>query len=139
MTISSLNINNFEKSLAQLEQFLERAAQALKDKNQGDYELFRTGGIQAFEYCYEIAMKLLRKHIEMADVSTKEARRVHFADMLRIGAEFGFIKESTDWLRYREKRNKTAHTYSENIAEEVFAILPDFLSKAKVLMQALPR
>ena len=62
-----------------------------------------------------------------------------FRDLLRLGAEKGLIDEPVDWFSFREKRNITAHSYDEAQAEQIFAILPDFVTRARHLLSAIER
>mgnify|MGYP000367282347 CR=1 FL=1 len=41
------------------------------------------------------------------------------------------------WKEYRRARGTTSHTYDEEKAREVFAIVPDFLAEARFLRDRL--
>lgn len=133
-----LDFSSLSKAIAQLETSLGFAK---SDLAQSDIRLavqFRSAAIQAFEYTYELCHKLLKRYLEATDPSPQTIDAMNFQDLIRTGAEKGLLKNSWDvWHFYRKARGKTSHTYSETTAEEVFAIIPDFLEEARFLRDKL--
>jgi nucleotidyltransferase substrate binding protein (TIGR01987 family) len=109
---------------------------ALNDKELG--KQFRAAAIQAFEFCFEIGIKMLRRRLEDI-LTTSEVERLSFRDLLRTSAEKGFIDDPQAWFRYREMRNITAHSYDEAKAEMIASVLPEFADRAQFLLQELQR
>jgi len=127
-----LSIEPFEKAIVSLEQALDRHAQDTSD------DLIRDACIQRFEFTYELAHKMLKRFLEATSANPDEFDTMTFQDLIRSGNERGLLR--SDWSRwkdYRTARGTTSHTYDEAKAREVFAIVPDFLSEARVLRDRL--
>jgi nucleotidyltransferase substrate binding protein (TIGR01987 family) len=84
----------------------------------------RAGIIQAFEYCFELSWKIMKKFLENRGVVANSPKEV-----FRHAAKEGFIDDPEKWFDFLKKRNLSVHTYNQDQADEVIAICPDF-SKA---------
>ena len=127
-----LSIEPFEKAIASLEQALDRHGQ---DKND---DLIRDACIQRFEFTYELAHKMLKRFLEATSPNPDEFDNMTFQDLIRSGSERGLLRSDWSlWKEYRRARGTTSHTYDEEKAREVFAIVPDFLSEARFLRDRL--
>ncbi len=134
-----LDISPFEKALGQLEKSLSYLHSELAA---GDADLraqFRAATIQAFEYSYELGLKMLRRQLEEIALNPAEIREMVFMDMIRTGAEAGLVLDVPGYRVFREKRNMTSHTYDEAKAEEVLAVLEDFVKEMHFLRDELKR
>ncbi len=81
----------------------------------------RAGIIQAFEYCFELSWKIMKKLLQERGKianSPKEA--------FRMSALEGFIDDVEIWFDFLKKRNLTTHTYNEHEADEVINICASF-------------
>jgi len=134
-----LDIYPFEKALAQLEKSLEYLHSDLARQDAGLREQFRAATIQAFEFSYELGTKMLRRQLEQIAANPAEIREMVFMDMIRTGAEAGLVRHVPNYRVYREKRNMTSHAYDEAKAEEVLAVLGDFLTEMLFLRDELQR
>lgn len=126
------------KSIEQLQTSLRyrQSDLALNDKDLG--KQFRAAAIQAFEFCFEIGIKMLRRRLEHI-LTTPEVERFSYRDLVRIGTEKGFIDDPQAWFRYREMRNITSHSYDESKAEMIASVLPEFADRALYLLHELQR
>jgi nucleotidyltransferase substrate binding protein (TIGR01987 family) len=124
----SINIAPLQKAFASLSKALNRA---LNDPE--DLEV-RDGSIQRFEYTYELSVKLLKRYIEEEAPTTENVDQLNFKDLLRISAEIGLIQDVNLWFSFRAARNNTSHAYDELKAEEVFSVLPVFVSQVQLLI-----
>lgn len=101
-------------------------------------ELIRDGVIQRFEFTYELAHKMLRRHLEFISASPAEVERMPFQDLIRTGNEQGLLRSDwRKWRDYRQARNDTSHTYNESKAECVAEQIPDFLEEVRHLLAVL--
>lgn len=107
------------------------------------FELFRhdmvterdkAGAIQAFEFCYELAWKTLKRILSQRGIETRSPR-----DCFREAALNNLIADPKIWFRFIEIRNITVHTYDETTVEEVLGIFEDFSSALKEMIHALLR
>ncbi len=134
-----LDTSSFEKALRQL----ERSVSYLNsDQARQDGELreqFRAASIHAFEYTYELAVKMIRRQLDQIVASPAELRKMEFMDLIRTAAEAGLVRNVPAFKLYREMRNITSHTYDEEQAEEVISILDDFTPEMNNLLVELKK
>ncbi len=133
-----LDVSAFTSACRQLQTSL---AYLSSDAALADPELrkqFRGASILAFEFTHELASKmLLRRHVATLLPNPAEAAGLSHMDLLRAASSAGLPLDPTAWRRYRELRNPTSHTYDGERAEELVAMLPDFLVAASQLAAAL--
>jgi nucleotidyltransferase substrate binding protein (TIGR01987 family) len=95
----------------------------------------KAGAIQAFEYCYELSWKMLKKVLEIKGVQTASPR-----DTFREAAKNQLIDEPEVWFGFLKIRNLTSHTYNEILLEEIVKYFPEFkqeLDKILITLQNL--
>ncbi len=111
MKASQIDIGLLENSLMQLEE-------GLNPKNL----LERDGAIQRFEFTFELSWKTLAKVLQsdkpLVDNSVK--------GILREGGKQNLIEDVEKWFEFQIARNKTSHTYNNEVAIEVFALAQKF-------------
>lgn len=95
--------------------------------------IVRDSAIQRFEYTYELAIKMLKRSLEQNEASAAIIDELAFKDLIRVGAEKGYIHNPQAWFDYRESRNITSHAYDEKKAESIYTILPNFAKDARAL------
>lgn len=132
MRDENFSLDVFEKAVRTLEKAHLRY---LQDKT--DIEV-RDSVIQRFEYTFELAFKTLKRFCELVmAASISEVEDLSYKDLIRYAAEKGLIDNPLTWFKYREERNKTSHTYDEQIAIEVFRYAEDFLKEAILLLNRM--
>lgn len=87
--------------------------------------LIRDALIQRFEYSYELAWKLMKRYLEV-EHGEEDPDRWSRRDLFRIGAETGLIASPDSWFEFMRMRNLTSHTYNEETAQRVAAVIPGF-------------
>ena len=75
----------------------------------------KMGAVQAFEICYELAWKTMKKILEVEGLEFNSPRSV-----FRESARVGIIKDPIKWFVYLEKRNITVHAYEASILDDLF-------------------
>lgn len=126
-----LDFRSLQKACASLAEALDAAKLRPEDA------FVRDASIQRFEYTYELCVKSLRRQLEAMADSPAEIDALGFRDMIRAGAEKGFISDETAWFGYRELRNVTSHVYDPAKAARVFTELAPFLRHATLLLAKL--
>ena len=134
-----LDYSAFEKTIEQLEKSLRFLHSDMAKKNKDLYEQFRAAAIQAFEYTYELALKMLRRQLDQILANPAELREMAFMDFVRTAHEAGLVREVPVFKIYREKRNITAHTYDAEKAEGILSILDSFLKDARYILGELKK
>jgi nucleotidyltransferase substrate binding protein (TIGR01987 family) len=133
-----LDLKPLERAIAQLEQALAYAGSDLAKTDPGLAPHLRAVAIQAFEFTYERSYKMLRRHLEMTEGSPSDLATFSFNRLIRLGYERGLLgEELAVWMRFREARGTTSHTYDEHKAQAVFEAIPGFLDEARFLLGQL--
>lgn len=137
--VPKLNFDSLHSALLSLENGLDVVSDAGWFSQQSDkvQNTLVAGVIQNFEIVYELGFKMLRRQIEAESASPDEVDTFNFRDVLRAGAEKGLIADVEAWLRYRQMRNITAHTYDHDKARQVYQGALLFLVDARALLAAL--
>ena len=98
----------------------------------------RAGAIQAFEFTYELSVRMMKRHLEEISANPAEIDQLSFRELIRRGTQQGLLcSELEAWMRYRADRGATSHTYNEERAERVFQGIPEFLQEARHLLKEL--
>ena len=134
-----LDLSHLEKAVSQLATSLGYLNSDLARNDRGLRVQFRAAAIQAFEFTYELAVKMLRRQLEQIVANPAELRAMAFMDLVRTGAEAGLVEDVGRYRLYREKRNITSHAYDEERAEEVLAVLEPFLADVRYLLAELKK
>ena len=100
-------------------------------------EQFRAATIQAFEFTYELAVKMIQRQLAQIAANPDALRKMDFADLMRDAADAGIVRDALPYISYRELRNKTSHTYDADRAEETVAMIDEFLRDMLFLLQEL--
>lgn len=99
--------SNFKKALNQLSRFVQK-----KELN----EMEEQGLIQSFEYTCELAWKTLQDFLE--EVSGYSSIRGPRPVIMQAFKD-GLIGDGEKWMQILKDRNRTVHTYDEEIAREI--------------------
>ena len=134
-----IDASSFKKAVGQLEKSRAFLHSEMAGKNKDLYEQFRLAAIQAFEYTYELALKMLRRQLDQIVANPAELREMSFMDFIRTAYEAGLVREVPPFKIYREKRNIIAHTYDAGKAEEILAVLDSFLVDARFILEELKK
>ena len=92
----------------------------------------RDASIQRFEYCFELAWKLLKKRLKVEGIVVNSLRQA-----IRQAYENGLIEDVDAWFEMLEDRNLTTHTNNVDIAGKVFESAKRLPAAARLLMQEL--
>lgn len=78
-------------------------------------EAEKMGTVQAFEICYELSWKIMKKVLRFRGVEVGAAR-----DVFREAARLELLNDAEQWFGYLKKRNITVHAYRKEILDELF-------------------
>lgn len=104
-------LNNFRKALSRFNDATNTARERLLS------DLEKQGMIQAFEYTYELAWKLLQDYLRWQGADHLTGSR----DVTREAFSAGLITEGEAWMRMLQDRNLTSHSYNEETANAILA------------------
>lgn len=112
--------SNYNKALLKLEESVNYINHNFFDgKDDLGYvvdELIKEGLIQRFEYTHELAWNVMKDYAFFQGNSTIGGSR----DAVREAFKLQIIDNAALWMDMIESRNKTSHTYNEEIANEIF-------------------
>lgn len=100
---------NFQKAFSLLEEAV------MKYKKEGISDLEEQGLIQRFEFTHELAWNVLKDYFEYQGNTDITGSR----DATREAFNKGLIDDGEGWMEMIKSRNKSSHTYNEDIAKEI--------------------
>lgn len=122
----AISVNEYEKALTALKEALDK----LKiTTNEVDYKITRDACIQRFEFCVELAWKVAQKTLGSSSTTAKP--------VIREMAQNKLIKSPEPWFQFIEARNKSSHTYDEQVAREVLSVIDAFVPEAELLLKVM--
>ncbi len=80
------------------------------------FELIQEGLIQRFGYTHELAWNVMKDYAEYQGNSSLGGSR----DSTREAFKLQLISDGDTWMDMIASRNKTSHTYNEEIADEIY-------------------
>ena len=133
-----LDLSPFEDAVAQLEQSVFLYDSDIVRRNPIIRNQMRAGAIQAFEFTYELSVRMIRRYLELVAANPAEVDHLSFRNLMRRAGQQGLLPaEPAKWEDYRAARGSTSHAYNEDLAERVFRGIPDFLDEARYLLKQL--
>jgi nucleotidyltransferase substrate binding protein (TIGR01987 family) len=90
------------------------------------------GSIQRFEFTYELTWKCVKRALAVKGIDARSPR-----DAIKECYSLGWINHEEVWVNMLKDRNRTSHTYLEDIALEVYKRLPDYATQIRVLTTKL--
>ena len=79
-------------------------------------EAEKMGVVKAFEICYELSWKIMKKILEFRGVEVGAAR-----DVFREATRLKLLTDAEVWFSYITKRNITVHAYRSEILDDLFS------------------
>lgn len=123
-------MSKYSEQIAQLTKASERLTEVLalpKDS------IVRDSAIQRFEFCMDLAWKVLKTYLEeIHGVIVKSPK-----EAFRSAYQQGLVEFDQSWIEYVDLRNDAVHTYNELLAEKTYRALPTFLALLKSLITKL--
>lgn len=97
----------FKKAFSKLREFVDTDNGSEKDK---------AAIIHAYEYTFELWWKSLQRYLQDFETVTEFGPGA----TIRNAFQYGLIEEGQDYMDLLKDRNLIAHTYKENIANEIY-------------------
>ena len=116
--------SNFVKALQKHTEAIEYIKNNLKDESIVDIEfedvlvgIVKEGLIQRFEYTHELAWNVMKDYaIHQGNNAVGSSR-----DATREAFQLQLISDGKIWMEMIGSRNKTSHTYNDEVAEEIYS------------------
>lgn len=123
--------SKLDKFTGQFEKATDRLREALKKEKD---EFIKDSAIKRFEICYELCWKLIKAYLENEGIDCISPR-----DCFRKAFSQKIIKYEKQWLGMIEDRNATSHLYNEDVAEEIYSRLNDYLGLYQDLLKRVKK
>ena len=134
----NLDLSPLENALAQLEEGLVMYDSNIVRQHPEIRNQMRAGAIQAFEFTYELSVRMIQRYLEQVSANPAEVDRLEFRSLIRRASEQGLLRSDlTAWMEHRRNRGLTSHVYNEAMAERVFQAAQDFLGEVRHLLREL--
>jgi nucleotidyltransferase substrate binding protein (TIGR01987 family) len=102
--------SNYRKALATLKEGIDLHKERPLSK------LEKQGVIQGFEFTHELSWKVMQDFLK-----EKGSTGIYGSkDATRMAFNRGIIGSGEDWMKMVTDRNKSSHTYQEEISDEIF-------------------
>jgi nucleotidyltransferase substrate binding protein (TIGR01987 family) len=121
--------DKFKELLSSLEKAVNRFAEVLE---MGKSDIIRDSAIKRFEIAFDLSWKTIKACLETKGVICRSPK-----SCFEEAYQEGLIEYEDIWLQMIDMRNKTAHTYNEGIAEEIYAGLSETLKTFQKLLETL--
>ena len=95
-------------------------------------DLSRDAAIQRCELCFELAWKVIQEQARSEGLDCQSPK-----GCLKLAYKNGWIGNEAGWLAMLEDRNRTAHTYDEALAKDMYRHLSAHLPLLKTLDEYL--
>lgn len=89
--------------------------------------------IHRFEMCFELSWKLMHKICRFKGREVENSPR----DSIRVAAQLNLIDDPSVWIDYVEHRNRTTHTYNEEVADKVYEAAREFPFLVRDLLRSV--
>ena len=120
-----------QRRISVLGQALTRLDEAL---DRPEDPIVRDACIQRFEFTFEMAWKAVQ-----AQAMAEGLECVSPRDCFRTAFRLGLVENDTRWMAMVEDRNRTAHTYDEKAAREIYQALRDYARMTRRLLECLTK
>ncbi len=94
----------------------------------------KAGAIQAFEFCYELSWKTMKKVLSFRGIEVSTPR-----DTFREAALAHLIENPRIWFDFIGKRKLTVHTYDQENVEAILSIFDLFSRELNALIENLEK
>lgn len=137
--MGAIEYSAFLNALKQLETSLAFLKSPIAESEEGLLNVLQAGAIQAFEFTYELAVKMLRRQLSLVVPVPAELKAMDYMDLVRTAAQAGLVRNVADYYEFRELRNHTSHTYDAGRARQVLSAMDRFTSEMQFLLAELKR
>lgn len=114
------------QSLLKAQSVFERFRRDMEDDRD------KTGAIRAFDFCYELAWKTMKRCLAVRGIETGSPR-----DTFRAAAAEKIIADLETWFEFQKKRDLAAHAYEQENLEAIVAIFDSFSEELNALIKRL--
>ncbi len=123
-------MTKIESVLIDYKKSVEGLAEAL---DQEKTAFMRDSAIKRFELCFDLSWKLLKSFLEEEKAVICRSPK----DCFKEAYHHNIMSYKDEWIRMTDRRNVAVHTYNEELAEDIYKKLPDFLKLFQELLNKI--
>lgn len=116
---------DFERTVNNLQEILEESGNSI----------VRDAAIKRYELCYELAWKSIQEAMRELGLEVCKSPRTCF----QFAFQQGWISDQGLFVDMMRSRNLTTHTYDEDLAESIYAQLPQYLIGLQGLLENMQK
>jgi nucleotidyltransferase substrate binding protein (TIGR01987 family) len=130
--LPEIDVAPLERATSQLEKALQARQISPTD------EFIRDAVIQRFEFTCELSIKMIRRYLKTIAATEDEVDILTFRELIRRATDLKLLQaDISDWMRFRQARTDTVHTYNEIRAVDVAGATAKFAIEARTLLNVL--
>ena len=123
----ALNLSSLSSAIAQCDEALVYCSSDVAKQDSKLAQPLRAGAILAFEFTYELSVKMLKRYLEATEATPSQIDEMSFNEVVRRGYEVGLLSAEIEaWKEFRKSRGSTSHAYDLEKAQAVFVKIPSF-------------
>ncbi len=126
-----INTDNLTQTITTLELALE----GLREQEPGEpmYNVYRSTCMNEFQVALELTASMLRRRLRPYFATIRQVNDLTFGQVFREAARLHLISldECRRWLDYRDHRNRIAHRYGREFAEQALTAPPLLIEDAR--------
>lgn len=126
MSKINIKLGKFRKALIALE--------SIYLKPMTEDRVYIDATIQRFEFTFELAWKFLKEYFNQMGISLNFPKEV-----IQQAFTTGIINNENLWIYMLADRNMTSHTYDENLANEIYERIKEYVPELKKLLQFIDK
>ena len=120
---------------------LELAVEGLRGQESGEpmYNVYRGACMNEFQVVLDLTASLLRRRLRPYFATIRQVNDLTFRQVFREAARLHLISldECRRWLDYRDHRNRIAHRYGREFAEQALTALPPMIEDARRIAEVI--
>ena len=120
---------------------LELALEGLRGQEPGEpmYNVYRGACMNEFQVVLDLTASLLRRRLRPYFATIRQVNDLTFRQVFREAARLHLISldECRRWLDYRDHRNRIAHRYGREFAEQALTALPPMIEDARRIAEVI--
>ena len=115
-----MNQNKINEIWTDYKKSLERLNESLHEDLSVSSSIL-DGTIQRFEFCFELAWKLMKAVLQYKGIEVNSPRAA-----IKEAYRNNIIQDGDGWIKMLDDRNLTSHTYDEELAKEIYKKIKQF-------------
>lgn len=133
----SLILDKFKSAIIVLEESYKESELVLQsDVSSVLKNTLKSGVIQNFEVCYELAWKFMKRWLENNE-SAETINALSRKDLYRYAHSKKMIVDIQQWFIFHNLRNESSHTYNESVVLDIYGAIPLFIQEVQILYHFL--